>query len=62
VYDNLEFETAWKRYREVLVSDGGVGIDAQAAPDHEWPGQTYRVFTIVFNQVEGLRKCVLVAS
>ncbi|WP_348531735.1 patatin-like phospholipase family protein [Rhizobium sp. 16-449-1b] len=32
VYDNLGLETAWKRFKTVLVSDGGGKIEAQRKP------------------------------
>src|SRR5690606_20283644 len=32
VYDNLGLETAWKRYRTVLVSDGGGQMEPQGDP------------------------------
>jgi NTE family protein len=62
VYDNLGLETAWKRYRTVLVSDGGGHVGAERAPHSDWPRQTMRVFDLVDNQVRSLRKRQLIDS
>lgn len=61
VYDNLGFEPA-KSYATVLVSDGGLKIEAQERPGGDWPRQLYRVFNLVDNQVRSLRKRQLIAS
>ncbi|HZO98106.1 MAG TPA: patatin-like phospholipase family protein [Gaiellaceae bacterium] len=60
VYDNLGLETAWKRYRTVLVSDGGGHLGDQARPRHDWLLQAYRVLGVIDNQVRSLRKRQLV--
>jgi NTE family protein len=62
VYDNLGLETAWKRYRTVLVSDGGGKMGPQANPHLDWPRQTYRVLDMIDNQVRSLRKRQVIAS
>ena len=36
VYDNLGLETAWKGYRTILFSDGGVGSSDEPKPKREW--------------------------
>jgi NTE family protein len=56
VYDNLGLETVWKRYRTVLVSDGGGHISAQAKPASDWLRQTPRVISVIDSQVRALRK------
>jgi NTE family protein len=56
VYDNLGLETAWKRARTILVSDGGGRMGAQERPAANWFGQGYRVAHVVDNQVRSLRK------
>jgi len=56
VYDNLGLETAWKRYRTILVSDGGGMYDAEADPKRDWAHHTFRIFNLVDNQVRSLRK------
>ncbi|MEI6226878.1 MAG: patatin-like phospholipase family protein, partial [Deltaproteobacteria bacterium] len=56
VYDNLGLETAWKRYRTVLVSDGGGATPAEPEPARDWARHTYRVLNVVDNQVRSLRK------
>jgi NTE family protein len=56
VYDNLGLETAWKRYRTILVSDAGGGFRAQADPDRDWLRHATRVLFTIDNQVRSLRK------
>ena len=62
VYDNLALETAWKRYRTVLVSDGGNAPAPQPAPWRNWLGNSYRVLRLIDNQVQSLRLRQLIAS
>jgi NTE family protein len=56
VYDNLGLETAWKRYRTVLVSDGGGQYQAQPNVKGDWLRQTRRVIGTIDSQVRALRK------
>ena len=42
VYDNLGLETAWKRYKTILVSDGGGKMGPQPKPKHDWARHAYR--------------------
>ena len=62
VYDNLGLETVWKRYRTVLVSDGGGKLEPQEEPAHDWPRHMYRVLNLIDNQVRALRKQQVVDS
>jgi NTE family protein len=62
VYDNLGLETAWKRYRTVLISDGGGHIEPRTRFIHSWPFQSFRVLTIMNSQVLALRKKQAIAS
>lgn len=62
VYDNLGLETAWKRYRTVLVSDGGGKTRPEAKVARDWVRQSYRVMMVIDNQVRSLRKRALIAS
>jgi NTE family protein len=62
VYDNLGMETVWKRYRTVLVSDGGGRFKATAKVRGNWPMQMYRVLCCIDNQVRSLRKRQLIES
>jgi NTE family protein len=55
VYDNLGLETAWKRYRTVLVSNGGGKMQAQEEPHTDWARHAVRINDIVDNQVRSLR-------
>jgi NTE family protein len=56
VYDNLGLETAWKRYRTILVSDAGGKMQPDPDPKRNWAGHTVRVLDIIDNQVRSLRK------
>jgi NTE family protein len=56
VYDNLGLETAWKRYRTILVSDGGGKLQADAEPATDWARHALRINEIIDNQVRSLRK------
>lgn len=62
VYDNLGLETAWKRCRTILVSDGGGAVPDEPSPDRDWARHTYRVLTLIDNQVRSLRKRQLIDS
>jgi len=62
VYDNLGLETAWKRYRTVLVSDGGGKVESEPNPKFDWPRHTAQVLTWTDNQVRSLRKRQLLTS
>jgi NTE family protein len=62
VYDNLGLEPAWKRYKTILVSDGGGKMAAQERPGHNWFSQLRRVVDLVDNQVGSLRKRWLIES
>lgn len=60
VYDNLGLETAWKRYRSILVSDGGGQLDTDTSPKRNWAQHGIRVAAIVDGQVRALRKRQLI--
>jgi NTE family protein len=60
VYDNLGLETAWKRCRRLLVSDGGGQLEAEPAPKRDWALHGIRVLELVDSQVRALRKRQLV--
>jgi NTE family protein len=62
VYDNLGLETAFKRYRTVLVSDGGGRMSAEEEPKEDWARHAYRVLSLIDNQVRSLRKRQLIAA
>jgi NTE family protein len=62
VYDNLGLETAWKRYKTILVSDGGGKLQPEEEPKSDWARHAYRVLNIVDNQVRSLRKRQLIDS
>ncbi len=56
VYDNLGLETAWKRYKTILISDAGGGFAAEADPARDWVRHAVRVLFTIDNQVRSLRK------
>lgn len=55
VYDNLGLETAWKRYRTILVSNGGGKMQPEAEPKRDWVRHALRINDIIDNQVGSLR-------
>jgi NTE family protein len=62
VYDNLGLETAYKRFKSVLVSDAGGKLQAEEEPQHDWGRHSYRVLNIIDNQVRNLRKRQLIGA
>jgi len=55
VYDNLGLETAWKRHKTLLVSDGGGRIAAEEHPHTDWLRHSMRVLDVIDSQVRALR-------
>jgi NTE family protein len=62
VYDNLGLETAWKRYKTILVSDAGGKTAALESPGTDWLRQAYRVLNLIDSQVRALRIRQLIDS
>ena len=62
VYDNLGLETAWKRYKTILVSDGGGKLQPEGEPKSDWARHSYRVLQLIDNQVRSLRKRQVIES
>ena len=63
VYDNLGLETAWKRCKTIIVSDGGGGpVEPEEDPPPDWPRQMLRVLFILDGQVRALRKRQVVGA
>ncbi len=62
VYDNLGLETAWKRFKTLLVSDGGGQMQHEANPKRDWAQHAVRVTGIIDNQVRSLRKRQLISA
>jgi NTE family protein len=60
VYDNLGLETAWKRYKSILVSDGGGQMQPEPEPKRDWARHAFRINGIIDNQVRSLRKRQLI--
>ena len=62
VYDNLGLETAWKRYRTILVSDGGGATGTDPSPKRNWAQHGIRITEIIDGQVRALRKRQLIVG
>jgi NTE family protein len=62
IYDNLGLEAVWKRYRTVLVSDGGGHMADDPQPGRLWTSQFIRVLHAIDNQVRDLRKRQAISS
>lgn len=59
VYDNLGLEPVWKRYRTILVSDGGAPTPPSFAPRTNWLSQSMRASNIALQQGINMRRRVL---
>jgi NTE family protein len=55
VYDNLGLETAWKKYKTVLVSNGGGKMQPEPDPKGDWARHAIRINEVIDNQVRSLR-------
>src|SRR6266851_6777474 len=62
VYDNLGLETAFKKFKTVLVSDADGLPGDEPSPHTDWPLQTYRVLMLIYRQVASLRKRQLISA
>jgi NTE family protein len=62
VYDNMGIETAWKRYRTILVSDAAGKTQPEGDPHSDWARHGIRIADVIDNQVRSLRKRQVVAS
>ena len=59
VYDNLGLEPVWKRYKAILISDGGAVTPPAAAPRRSWLSQAVRATDIALQQGIKMRRRVL---
>jgi NTE family protein len=55
VYDNLGLETARKRYKTVLISNGGGKMQVEEEPKGDWVRHAMRINDVIDNQVRSLR-------
>lgn len=62
VYDNLGLETAWKSYDTIFVSDGGGAVADEPDPERDWARHSYRILSLIDNQVRSLRKRQVIDS
>jgi NTE family protein len=60
IYDNLGLEPVWKRYKTILVSDGGAVTPPSIAPRTNWLSQAVRASNIALQQGVNMRRRVLV--
>jgi len=60
VYDNMGLETAWKRYKTVLISDAGAKMPPELSPRTDWVRHGVRVLDIIDSQVRSLRKRIAI--
>jgi NTE family protein len=56
VYDNLGLEAVWKRYKTVLVSDGGRKMDDDPSPAGDWARHSRRLIDLLQHEVSNLRR------
>jgi NTE family protein len=64
VYDNLGLQTAWNSAKTILISDGGGAMQADGGALgplgwwrwRDWGSQSFRVLSVIDNQVRSLRK------
>jgi NTE family protein len=59
IYDNLGLEPVWKRYKTILVSDGGAVTPPMPKPRSRWLSQAMRVTDIALQQGINMRRRVL---
>lgn len=62
VYDNLGLESAYKRYKTILVSDAGGKMQPEKKPREDWARHAYRILDLVDNQVRSLRRRHLIQA
>lgn len=62
VYDNMGIETAWKRCKTILVSDGGGKMQPDEKPAANWASHSLRINSVIDNQVRSLRKRQVVSA
>ena len=59
IYDNLGLEPVWKRYKTILVSDGGAVTPPSPTPRSSWLSQALRATDIALQQGINMRRRVL---
>ncbi len=62
VYDNLGLETVWKRYKTILVSDGGRKMDDDLTPSTNWAGHSRRLIDLLQHQTSNLRRRIAIGA
>jgi NTE family protein len=59
IYDNLGLEPVWKRYKTILVSDGGATTPPSPTPRSSWLSQALRATDIALQQGINMRRRAL---
>ena len=62
VYDNLGLETAWKKYRTILISDAGGRQADDPKPAGDWAAQSIRVVGLLSQAATWVRKRQAIAA
>ena len=60
VYDNYGLEPVWKRFKTVLVSDGGAALPMQSHIAGNWITQLKRTLSVIHSQVHAQRSRTIV--
>tara|TARA_R110002111_G_scaffold240269_1_gene301957 strand:+ start:19336 stop:20517 length:1182 start_codon:yes stop_codon:yes gene_type:complete len=60
VYDNLGLETVYKRYKTVLISDGGQNMADDLNPKDDWARHSRRLIDLLQHQVCSLRRRIVI--
>jgi NTE family protein len=55
VYDNLGLEAVWKRYKTVLISDGGRPAEDDLQPADDWIRHSRRLIDLLHREIGALR-------
>ena len=55
VYDNLGLEPVWKRFKTVLISDGGRPAEVDLQPADDWARHSRRLLDLLQQQIGSLR-------
>ncbi len=62
VYDNYGLEPVWKRFKTVLVSDGGALLPMQSSVPGNWVSLLQRAISVIQTQVQALRSRTIVGQ
>lgn len=60
VYDNYGLEPVWRRFKTVLISDGGSALTLDPRIGRNWITQLQRTISVIHSQVHALRSRTIV--